>query len=172
MTLSGHPVIGASFPKVRVRTAGLSDFEALAALFPEFFAEDGISVDPEAIRTNLHRMLQDDRACIFVAEAGANIVGMASGILTFGVEFGCSAEVEDLYVVPSFRGRGLAKALLNCVLDWADSRGAAEIILVVTEEAERNQGLTGFYEGFGFKDAKRITMYRGRASLHADKRQE
>ncbi|TMV92696.1 GNAT family N-acetyltransferase [Thioclava sp. BHET1] len=149
--------------KGEIRPALLSDVDALAPLFLDFFNEDGIAVDPAAIRANLERMLRDDRACVFVADAGSGIVGMASGSLTFGVEFGCAAEVEDLYVVPSSRGKGLAKALLNRVLSWADSQNASETYLIITKEAERDQGLTRFYEGFGFKASQRLMMYRGRS---------
>lgn len=150
----------ANLPGVRIRTAEFHDLDTLAPLFEAFFAEDGISVDPSAIRTNLVRMLRDDRACFLVAEVDGGIVGMASGTLTFGVEFGIAAEVEDLYVAPRFRGLGVARTLIKRVLQWASDKGASEIILVITPEAERAQGLTRFYESFGFRNSQRITMYR------------
>jgi GNAT superfamily N-acetyltransferase len=155
-----HGTTKASPPETNIRVAKLSDLDALGSLFVAFFAEDGISTEQGAIRVNLDRMLRDDRACFYVAETEAGIVGMSSGSLTFGVEFGCAAEVEDLYVAPRFRGRGFARMLMNRVLQWAGEQGASEIILVITAEAERTQGLTRFYEGFGFSNSQRITMYQ------------
>ncbi|ETX13405.1 hypothetical protein OCH239_10510 [Roseivivax halodurans JCM 10272] len=161
MTRPDQPgVTEASLPEVKIRTAEFQDLDTLTPLFEAFFAEDGISVEPAAIRTNLDRMLRDDRACFFVAEADTGIVGMVSGSLTFGVEFGGAAEVEDLYVAPRFRGLGVARTLMKRVLQWADDKGASEIILVITPEAERTQGLTRFYESFGFRNSQRITMYK------------
>ncbi|MCA0851450.1 GNAT family N-acetyltransferase [Salipiger thiooxidans] len=155
----------ASPPGINIRMAELSDLDALAPLFVAFFAEDGISTEPAAIRVNLDRMLQDDRACFYVAETEAGIVGMSSGSLIFGVEFGCAAEVEYLYVAPIFRGRGFTRMLMNRVLQWAGEQGASEIILVITAEAERTQGLTRFYESFGFGNSQRITMYQSALRL-------
>ena len=145
---------------VTLREAELSDLVPLVALFRDFFAEDGIVVAPSTIRPNLERMLGDARARIVVAETEAGLLGMASGSLTYGVEFGCAAEVEDLYVVPGRRGRGLARLLMTRVLHWAEDAGASEIMLVITPDAEEAQGLTRFYEGFGFRVSQRITMSR------------
>lgn len=163
--LDQHDVTEANLPGIKIRTAKSLDHDTLVQLFDAFFTEDGISVEPPAIKANLDRMLRDDRACFFVAEADAGIVGMASGSLTFGVEFGSAAEVEDLYVAPSFRGLGVARTLMNRVLQWADKKGASEIILVITPEAEHIHGLTRFYEGFGFRNSQRITMYRSALRL-------
>jgi GNAT superfamily N-acetyltransferase len=143
-----------------IRSANTSDIDDLTILFREFFDEDGIDTPSETIAKNLIAMLADDRACFFVSESDGQIAGFSSGSLTCGVEFGCAAELEDLYVRPQYRGRGLAGPLVSAVLDWAADQGATETILVITPRAEADQQLTRFYEKFGFKDSCRITMYR------------
>ncbi|ANT62871.1 hypothetical protein AYJ57_20510 (plasmid) [Salipiger sp. CCB-MM3] len=142
------------------RPANADDIHDLAAIYRDFFLEDGITTEPEAIQTNLTLMLKDERACIFVCLVDEEIVGVSSGSITFGVEFGCAAELEDLYIKPEHRGRGWARKLATAVLEWAESQGATETILVITPEAEADQGLTTFYRKLGFEDSKRITMYR------------
>lgn len=143
-----------------IRPAAISDLESLCDLFRAFFDEDGITNSPEAIARNLRRMLLDERACFFVAVADGCVAGFSSGSVTFGVEFGCAAELEDLYIRPQYRGLGWARPLASVVLDWAEKRGATETFLVVTPLAEENQSLTKFYEKLGFRDSRRITMYR------------
>ena len=64
------------------------------------------------------------------------------------MEYGLSAELEDLYVTPPARGRGLARLLAHAVIDWARDQRATEIVLVITPQGEAEQGLTAFYESW------------------------
>lgn len=143
-----------------VRRASVLEIGSIVSLYAAFFREDGISTPEAAIRDNLGKMLEDSRACVFVAEENGALIGLSSGSLTFGVEFGCVAELEDLYVVPAARGRGWASKLASAVLDWAVTEGASDVVLVIASEAERDQALTRFYGKLGFRDSRRITMYR------------
>lgn len=145
---------------MQLRQANTTDVSALTPLYSAFFEEDGISVSPSRIAENLPLMIEDERAAIIVADDGGRLAGFVSLSLTFGIEFGWAAEIEDLYVTPQRRGAGLARRLMNAALDWADARGATSTIAVVTPEAERSQGLTLFYRQFGFRDCERITLYR------------
>lgn len=147
----------------RIRPAGPADHATLLPLYLAFFREDAIATPPEAVAMNLALMLQDPRARLLLAEEDGTPMGLAAGSLTFGVEFGCAAELEDLYVIPAARGRGLARQLAQAVIDWAEEAGAGEVILVITPEAEARQGLTTFYARLGFRDARRITLYRSPA---------
>lgn len=144
-----------------IRPAKPADIAALSALYAAFFREDGIATPPQAIAENLSVMLGDPRAYIFVADTGDGLAGMSAGSLSFGVEFGWSAELEDLYVSPEFRGLGWSQPLVAAVLDWARDHGVRETVLVITPQAEQDQALTRFYEKLGFRDSRRITMYRG-----------
>lgn len=142
------------------RKASLTDLERLIALYAAFFREDGIATPEYTIRTNLNKMLADERASIFVAEENGQLVGISAATLTFGIEFGWTAELEDLYIIPSQRGHGLAKGLMSIALSWASDQGASDVFLVITPEAQLEQNLTRFYERLGFKDSRRITMFR------------
>jgi ribosomal protein S18 acetylase RimI-like enzyme len=144
---------------MKIRCAIEEDIEALVCLYLAFFREDGISTAHEVLERNLRLMIGDPRASVFVAEEGKEIVGLASATVTLGVEFGLAAEIEDLYVQPEWRGHGLARRLMDVVLQWSCEKGAKEIILVITPGAEAEQRLTAFYQRFGFMNSGRITMY-------------
>ncbi|MCA0962481.1 GNAT family N-acetyltransferase [Salipiger bermudensis] len=143
-----------------ITRAALDDVPNLVPLYERFFAEDAITVARPEIEANLRQMLADDRAAVFVAMAGGEAVGLASGSLTCGVEFGWAAEMEDLFVVPESRGQGLARRLVEVTLAWADERGARQTLLVITPEAEEAQSLTALYAKFGFVRSDRVLMYR------------
>ena len=144
-----------------VREATEGDIEELAALYAEFFAEDAIDTADIDLDSNIRRMIRDSRARIWVAVHDGEIAGLASASLTYGVEFGSAAEIEDLYVTPEARGKGLARRLFETALAWSEAAGAAEILLVITPEAEAAQSLTKLYRRFGFRDSRRIVMYSG-----------
>ncbi len=143
-----------------IRPATPSDLPRLAALYGMFFLEDGIATAPETIEANLAHMIKDPRATIFVAQEAEEIEGFSAGSLTFGIEFGWAAELEDLFVIPARRGLGWARKLAAAVLEWAEANGAQETYLVITSQAQEEQGLTTFYERLGFENSGRITMFK------------
>lgn len=59
----------------------------------------------------------------------------------------------DLVVAPEHRGRGIGRALLGAVKDWAESRGAEFIELGVLAQ---NEGAVRLYESLGFRDSRKI----------------
>ena len=143
-----------------IRRAGIADVPALTRLYAAFYLEDAIPTPGDEITENLAVMVQDDRAGIWIAEADGVPIGMSSATVTFGVEFGWACELEDLYVVPDHRGRGVSRQLMDAAHDWAKDRGVRTVILVITPDAESEQGLTDYYRKLGYSDSNRITMYR------------
>lgn len=146
----GHPASAAE-----CRAAGREDLSELAALYRAFFAEDAIAL-PAGLEENIAAMLDDPRAAIWLLKAGGGpALGFSSATLTRGAEFGLSAEVEDLYILPAARGQGHSKRLLAAALAWCRARGAKVASVVVTPEAEAEQGLSRFYTAQGFADTGR-----------------
>jgi GNAT superfamily N-acetyltransferase len=54
--------------------------------------------------------------------------------------------IEDLYVVPSWRGRGIGRALVACVLAEAERRGCAEVSVSTDRD---NRAALSLYRGMG-----------------------
>ena len=86
------------------------------------------------------------RNALFVAERGAEWIGMAVGSRA-GDE--ADANLYGMWVDPSWRGRGIGAQLVDQVLGWAGSWGARSVVLAVTET---NAGAAAFYEHLGFAD--------------------
>jgi GNAT superfamily N-acetyltransferase len=82
-----------------------------------------------------------------VEDASGRWIGMMSAQV--GDDDGTDPVLTGVFVSPSFRGRsnGVADALLDGILDWADERGAGRLRLWVYEHAEPARR---FYTRHGF----------------------
>jgi len=76
-----------------------------------------------------------------VAEEDGSVVGFATWAETAG-----TIELEDLFVDPDYRRRGIAMALVNCIAEILRARGAERL------EVTANPHAMGFYRAAGFTD--------------------
>jgi GNAT superfamily N-acetyltransferase len=84
-----------------------------------------------------------ERVVFFVARYDGQLAG-CGGIKMFGTDYG---EVKRMFVRPEFRGKGLGKAMLRHLADYAREKGAGLLRLetgIYEVEAIR------LYERFGF----------------------
>ena len=132
-----------------VRRAAPSDRDAVLALWDEFAAAgppppwvDGADAARAAAVRDLELSVRDGTAA--VATAGDEIVGFAFGV--FRSER--AAELTDLYVRPTARRRGTARALVAAFAVAAAERGA-ERLLVTT--AIENDSALRLYDRIGFR---------------------
>jgi GNAT superfamily N-acetyltransferase len=77
----------------------------------------------------------------YVAEADGSLVGFATWIEAGGV-----FELEDLFVDPGWRRRGIATALVHRIAHVLRARGAERL------EVTANRHALGFYRAAGFID--------------------
>jgi len=89
------------------------DTAAAAELLVRFFEEEAFETPAEMIRQRAAQMAAIDACGLFIAEAGQSALDVATVSVEFGIEFGWSAEMGDLYVVPEWRGKGVSRALLR-----------------------------------------------------------
>ena len=69
------------------------------------------------------------------------------------------AEVEDLFVLPAHRGKGLAKHLMRTVIDFCQDQGAEMVSVVVTPDG-LEQNLKKFYTTLDFVESDRTVFYK------------
>lgn len=145
--------------KVRRLTPG-DDPRTAILLLQQFFHAEGFAADDDLIAVNVRKMLELEVCAVLLAEEGDHATGVATVSMEFGIEYGWSAELGDLYVVPAWRGTGVARALVGAVEDYLRSRGAAGYQVTVTPHGEESHGLRKFYRALGFADEGRSILFR------------
>jgi ribosomal protein S18 acetylase RimI-like enzyme len=143
-----------------VRRARPSELAAVLELAVAFYAEDGFTTPRSQLRDNLAVLLTSDDARVAVASERQTIVGFAITTMSFGLEQGRIAELEDLYVQPAHRGTGIASALIDDSANWARSRRCRALEVVVAPNGNDVAHLFGFYARRGFIDEGRRLMTR------------
>jgi len=135
-------------------------FEAALNLLERFFREEGFDTPAEQMRVFLADMLASRQAAIFLARSAGEGVGVATVTTSLGLEYGRSAELEDLYVLPRSRGHGIASALIESVCNWCNQQGCCMVQVTVTPQGEATHGLMDFYQQRGFVNTRRVLLER------------
>ena len=80
----------------------------------------------------------------FVAMAGEQVVGYIAGHAT--TRYGCSGEVQYLYVAPEYRRRGVARNLLRRLARWFDANAIHRVCVNADMDSP---GAVAFYPELG-----------------------
>jgi GNAT superfamily N-acetyltransferase len=144
---------------VSVRRLRAGDaLEDASRLLVRFFREEQFDTPDETIIANTQRMAAIDLCGLFLAEAGGDAVGVATVSIEFGIEYGYSAEMGDLYVVPELRGRGVSRRLVEAVENYLRAMGAPVYRITLTPYGETAHGLAQFYAALGFENEGRLIL--------------
>jgi GNAT superfamily N-acetyltransferase len=147
--------------RVEVRRLRVGDDCASAAsLLICFFSEEGFETPEAVIRANTVRMVELEVCGLFLAEAEGMAIGVATLSLDFGIEFGWSGEMGDLYVLPEWRGRGVARALVRALEAFARDKGASGYQVTVTAFAQDAHDLQAYYRTLGFASEGRTIFFK------------
>jgi GNAT superfamily N-acetyltransferase len=136
------------------------DLTQAITLLQRFFQEEGFDVPPDVIKANTHKMAQLDVCAILVAVADDIQIGIATVSMDFGIEFGWSAEMGDLYVLPEWRGQGVSLRLVKAVEAFLTVQNAAGYQVTVTPYASEHHDLKKLYIRLGFEDEGRMLFYK------------
>jgi ribosomal protein S18 acetylase RimI-like enzyme len=131
-----------------VRPAEPRDADAVLALM-EGLTRPAVAEDPGPQRDVFLAHLANDDARVFVAEVEGEIAGAVS--LWFQPRLNwttAQAWIPDLYVDPTFRRRGAARALLDACVEEARRRGCHRVVL---ESGHHRAEAHNLYEGYGFQ---------------------
>ncbi|WP_431957846.1 GNAT family N-acetyltransferase [Nocardia lijiangensis] len=144
-----------------VRAAGPVDLSAVLALAVAFYSEDGFATGEPELRGNLATLLASPAARVAVAHSADRLLGFAVTTTSFGLESGLVAELEDLFVVPAARRRGLAGQLIEDSVGWARERGCRCLELVIAPNGRDVGHLFAYYLARGFhNDGRRLISRR------------
>jgi len=119
--------------RLRIRPARRADRVAVVGLLVAQFREHRIRLAPRALDRAVAGILAHPaRGRLILALVDRRTVGVAALGFTWPLEHGGrSAWLEELYVVPAARGRGIGTALLRVACRLAARCGAAAIDLEV-----------------------------------------
>ncbi len=147
MTLAIRPAERADVPVIAELIRGLARFEKL---------EDEVTMTEERLAENLfgsHRYAET-----LLAEDGDVPVGFALFFHNFSTFLGQPGiYLEDLFVVPEHRDRGVGRALLKQLARLAVERGCGRLEWSVLDW---NREAIGFYERLGAQPNSEWTVYR------------
>ena len=120
------------------RTANAFDLPVFASLDNELFP-----YSPWSASQYKEEFSSPTRHFVVALDEAQNIVGYA-GVFAPG---GAEADILTVGVVPSHRGKGIAKALIALITDWANSQGSTAMMLEVKTD---NSEAIGLYESLGY----------------------
>jgi GNAT superfamily N-acetyltransferase len=121
---------------VRVLNApARGEIEALAEIFDQYRAHYDEPSDVSTSRRWLERCIGAGRLSAFVAEEGGQIVGFATTTaVPASLRLGHFWQIRDLFVLPTHRRLGVARALLVSIRAAAIESGALRIALQTEDD--------------------------------------
>ena len=139
-----------------LRAAGLDDLTELMRLAREFYDEDGFTTSDAELDRNFRVLLADrSSARICLALDNGSGIGFALTTCRVVLESGVVAELQDLYVMPAHRRRGIGTLLIDDAIGWAKAQQASSLELVVAPNGRDVSELLSYYGAQGFLDEGR-----------------
>jgi ribosomal protein S18 acetylase RimI-like enzyme len=137
-----------------LRAATLGDCPLLVTLMSEFYAESGYPLNRRRAQAAFSELLADQGlGQVWLIQAEPGPVGYVVLTLGYSMEYGGrDAFVDDLFIRPIFRRRGLGKLALAEVRAACEERGVRALHLEVGRDNAAAQSL---YRRVGFVDMDR-----------------
>src|SRR5262249_26338223 len=143
--------------ELRFRTAADADVEDVLRMMRELWAFEHLEFNVDRNRALLQELVRhaDYGLCVVIERANITVGYFVLGF-GFSLEFGGrDALLDELYVVPDCRGRGIGKAALEFAAAKCRERGLAALHL---EADYFNKRAHALYLQFGFRDHERHLM--------------
>jgi diamine N-acetyltransferase len=139
---------------MRIRTARAADASRLIRLLGVQLREHGITLDARSLARGVRGLLRRPELGRFlVAADDSEVVGFAALSFLWTLEHGGRAAwLDELYVVPERRGRGIGRALLATAYGVARDAGAVALDLEIEKGHAR---VANLYRREGFKRLSR-----------------
>ncbi|MBR1219218.1 GNAT family N-acetyltransferase [Bradyrhizobium sp. U87765 SZCCT0131] len=145
------PVIEVPPPPPLIRAARRKDIAALVAMISALAAHHGDASSIDEMRLERDAFCATPWIHFLVAEADGEVVGFAALRPFYSAPQGVRAmELHNLFVVPSWRGRAVGRALVEAALQHARGRGCRSFSVGTATD---NAAARAFYCHLGFEAA-------------------
>ena len=144
-------------PPQVIRLATLTDVDVLVRLMRQFYAEANFTLSEARALRAFESLLDDSRlGQVWMIEEDGHPAGFVVLTVSFSMEYGgLRGFVDDFYVTPQYRRKGLGHAALEEVKRACRRRGV-RALLVETEP--ENQAALSAYRSVGFEDSGRCVL--------------
>jgi ribosomal protein S18 acetylase RimI-like enzyme len=135
---------------ISVRRATSSDIGTLVELMHAFYAESAFPLDRAWAAGAFAQLLADpSRGAVWILAVHGTPVGHVVLSVRFAMEFGgLSAYIDDLFVQPAYRRRGVARAGLEALIAESSHRGCRSLHVEVDP---KNLAAIALYREFGLR---------------------
>ena len=146
--------------KILIRSASEKDVPAIFSLIKELANYEKLSDQVVTTEDELKKVLfgENNFVEILIAEFEGQIVGQALFFKNFSTFLGKPGiYLEDLYVKPEMRSKGIGKALLDKLISLAKERNYGRVEWSVLDW---NESAIDFYKKIGAKPLNDWTIFR------------
>ncbi|AEV83513.1 GCN5 family acetyltransferase [Actinoplanes sp. SE50] len=144
-------------PDVRVAQAGPVDLDTVTTLFLGYLDFYEAPADRAEARQFLSDRMTRGESTVLLARIGAQAAGFTQLYPSFSsVRRAPIWVLNDLFVDPAFRGRGVGRTLLRTAADLAEQNGVVRIELSTDESNSTAQAL---YESEGYRTGFPVRHY-------------
>ncbi len=143
---------------IKIRLGNMQDVATLQRLNDEIFV-DNSRYDTDLDRNWAHGdagqkyftelVSRTDKLCLLVEDDNKNIGYLGAGPKEFDYRMSRYVEIENMGVVPEYRGQGIGKMLMEKCTEWAKAKGYQKLFV---NSYIANKGAADFYRKNGFVD--------------------
>lgn len=140
-----------------MRRASLNDVPLLVRMMTDFYSDSPYTLNPRRATEAFTSLLSDERlGHVWFVQSDSRDVGYVVVTLCHSMTFGgLTAVIDDFYVEPAFRGKGLGKAAIQVVRTYCAGHG---IRAIQVETGRDNATALAVYRGNGFVDADHVHL--------------
>lgn len=149
--------------KVLIRKGAIKDLKAVQELNLLLFKKEQKEYEPAynlkwtfgPVGTEVFtRNLSEKDRCAFIAEINGKVIGYIAGRLLSTDRYASRtvenfAEIDNMFVLEKYRGKGIGTQLVKAFLKWSKARKVDRIKVVTAAKNKKGQN---FYKQNGFKE--------------------
>jgi ribosomal protein S18 acetylase RimI-like enzyme len=144
---------------ISINPFNVADLTALVSIFEAQLREHDIATSPDSLAAVLRTLsVQPQHGLILTASHDDSLIGVAYAASILSLEHGgWSGWLEEFYVLPAWRGRGVGSRLLAAVIAAAKERGWPALDLEVDSSHTR---VVSLYTRNNFQSLSRTRFVR------------